>query len=450
MTIGSRGMLVVCVLATFASAGALHAQQSDGGDTPQRVYAKPFAPDWQGDDPAAYAQLELRKLSMKQDLPAAQEALQDSVDELATQELPTEQHVQAVVEHAERVAELKRDIHRLTEQMAAIDHANLRPLRYVPCDMNLAVWRRPAQFINSEWSDRYPNAEFAEFSRPSGEAGTVHPSAWVAYFSYGGRRIALAVDSENAESDVLTGVRLDMSGRGDFSDLPLLPFRDDDAGRFGPAVTMMEIDGELVPFLAWGGPSYSGRDPFAIRFDGYLAAEGLVEIAGKECPVRIIDSSRNWKLGDRPQPEWDFQPYFSGDSLAIETGDGHFENPETVLEIWYGQPVEMDGRLYDIRLREDGKELRARELPADSVGTVRVAGATSFWGILISKDYVLNISSGDDAAAMVPAGEYIVVAVGATTSEGESSMKMQTGSEPETIVVPSAGTFELEPPPQQQ
>lgn len=291
-------------------------------------------------------------------------------------------------------------------------------LRYVPSPVALALWRRPVEY--RAWDDSHRSPVF--FSKPETDSGTTHPLSVVGMFKYGGREIAIAVDAEDPDATRGEGVRVDMSGKGDFRAAELLPFGPGGGVQhgYGPAVVTLELDGKTVPFMAWGRYDRWSQGRI-IQFEGYLAAEGLVEIAGKDYPVRIIDSSKNWKLGDKPQPEWGLNPYFSGDSLAIETGDEHFENPETILKIWYGQPVEIDGRLYDIRLTEDGKELRARELPADEVGTVRLAGAKSFWGVLMSKDYVLNISNGDGSEALVPAGEYIVLRMGATFGEGEQT-----------------------------
>lgn len=315
-----------------------------------------------------------------------------------------------------------------------------RQLQYVPTRVELALWRKPVEY--TAWPGRGRPPVF--FSKPEADSGTTHSMAVVGEFEYGGRKIAIAVDSEDVDVTTPTGVRVDMSGKGDFRDAELLPLGPGGGVKYeyGQAVVPLELDGTTVPFMVWGRYDRwtNGR---IIQFDGYLATEGPVEIAGRDYPVRIIDSSKNWKLGDKPQPEWGFQPYFSGDSLAIETGDGNFENPETVLKVWYGQPVEIDGRLYDIHLTEDGKELRAPELPAGKVGLVRVAGAKSFWGILISKNYVLNVSSGEDAAALVPAGEYIVHTIGAGFTEGGSVETISDRKLPETIVVPPDGTVEI-------
>lgn len=315
-----------------------------------------------------------------------------------------------------------------------------RELRYVPSQMELAVWRKPTGY--TAWD--IGSHRLVEFSDAGGNSGTTHPMAVVGEFEYGGRKIAIAVDAKDPDATSGEGVRVDMSGKGDFRGAELLPFGPGGGVQheYGSAVVPLELDGTTVPFMVWGRyDRWSGGR--VIQFDGYLAAEGLVEIAGKDYPVRLIDSSKNWKLGDKPQPRWDLDPYFSGDSLAVDTGEGNFEDRKTVLKVWYGQPVEIDGRLYDIHLTDDGKELRARALPADEVGVVRVAGAKSFWGILMNKDRVLNVSSGDGPDALVPAGEYVVKRLGVTLPGGGGGA-VPPKHLPETIVVSPECATEIE------
>jgi hypothetical protein len=448
-----RSIPAVTAFAVFVSAPAAFAPAQQEAASDETVYARPALPDSDGVDEDRLTALENRIRSLTAELEAAREELRQTVTAMASSgRQPQTDAVDAVVEQAERAAELKRKIRKTNVELAMgiAGGAPTRRLRYVASVAHLASWRKPTEYGEPQ-PYHYHNVDaLAEFTDPRPNSGTVHPFAVVAHFEYGGRNIAVAIDAADADADAPNAAQVDMSGEGLFHDARMLAFHRGGGIRheYGPAVVPLDLDGEEIPFVAWG--RYDRWDApwgpwYITMFEGYVTAEGLVEIAGRQYPVRLIDSSKNWKLGDAPEPAWDFEPFWSGDSLTIETGDNYFTDPDTLLKIWYGQPVEIDGRLYDIRLSADGERLEAEALSSDEVGTLRVPGADGWWGVLVSREHVMNVSADSGTDVLAPVGTYHVHTMGVRSEDG-STRGVDASRIPETVRVQPDGVTEIDVP----
>ena len=98
--------------------------------------------------------------------------------------------------------------------------------------------------------------------------------------------------------------------------------------------------------------------------------------------------------------------YEPGDTVAIDTGDGSFT--KTVRKGFYGQPVIVDGKAYNVTLSADGARLLVESSPV-LVGKIRSPQAK--WSVnLVGKRYVALASGGPGDEVEVLADQYIVSA----------------------------------------
>lgn len=138
------------------------------------------------------------------------------------------------------------------------------------------------------------------------------------------------------------------------------------------------------------------------------AAEATCSFGEKSYKVRLIDGNSNLTVTD-PVVLTRFKAehpilYEPGDTVAIDTSDGSFA--KNVRKSFYGQPVIVDGKAYDLTMSADGTKLLVKSSP---VPVGRVRGTAAQWSVeLVGDKYVSRASSGPDHEVEVLADQYIV------------------------------------------
>ncbi|MFW6061371.1 MAG: M56 family metallopeptidase, partial [Planctomycetota bacterium] len=334
-----------------------------------------------------------------------------------------------------RVRELGIQVSHLQRQLARWRDLSPEELRYVPSDPRLAIWRRALYYMPPSQDGRRASwaSGFAEVRPPDPNSGVTHSAATILTFSYEPWDVCMAVDASRPGLAGPDLVRLNFSGKCAFDPNEGIGLVTESAmianstrWEYGPADIAVSVDGQRLPLRVRGvySRTHSDRWPQGLlRYAGieaYLAAEGLCRIGEDHYPVRIVDSSRNRTLGDVPDVPRGRQPvdpYFSGDTLLVDlSSGGDFTDPEQMVRVWYGQPFELDGKVWQIELTRNGRSLTARQLKPDEYGRVRIPDAKQWYGVLVGKKYVLNVAP-DGNTAVVPADTYRIYEMGVISAD---------------------------------
>jgi hypothetical protein len=245
---------------------------------------------------------------------------------------------------------------------------------------------------------------------PAG-CGTVNPAAKVITLrSTTGDKLTVqaALDSAKPEDKVLGLLRIDVTGKGQFKDAPVVEIKLPDAdtggtGTVGPLDVQFACDGRQVPATVTGYvmTKKGGEITYAgLTFGTCL--EGQCAFGDKTRTVRIVGKVGNGAGSPQLQVKVkDGVPYgFSGDGpILIGSADGKSSQRGI-----YGQFMPVDGTWYDIAVSADGKKVTAT--PKTPTGRIQV-DADTWTAFMLDTGHILSIK-GDKAAADLPTGKYYV------------------------------------------
>jgi hypothetical protein len=273
-------------------------------------------------------------------------------------------------------------------------------LKYVPCAPDDAIGARGI------------GASPTDFDKPGDGAGTVNKNAVVASFSSSNTPLKVAIDSAKADAKGPDLLRLDFSGAGKFDNECVVPFEIRSSGdkslnaEIGPKTVQAKVDGKTIPVTV-KGTYFKSEAARYLNLTVTAGAEASCKFGEKTYKVRLIDGTGNLKFTDAARPllgnghPISYQP---GDTVLVDSGDGTFA--KGVWKGFYGQPVVVDGKAYQLTVSTDGTKVSAEPLTVE-LGKIKVDQGN--WNaILAGKKNVLYVAGGKDPVA-VPADEYAVL-----------------------------------------
>jgi len=236
--------------------------------------------------------------------------------------------------------------------------------------------------------------------------GLTHPKAMVTADDAFAK---VAFDADDPKADTLNVARIDMTGKGDFTDAVTVKLTKAPAARggdatltFPPRPMMITKGGMKIPALV-SGTYYKTKT----RVLGHVAAQAIGE---GECrfgdtvrKVLVVDENRNLKLGDVVITKHDDGEYRWADYCRVANAKGKFVTNSRVGTVRIGQPIQVEGNWYT--LTGDKTKITAAPLPG-GVGTLTI-NAPRWECILTGNGYTLNITGGAEPVR-VPAGIYQV------------------------------------------
>lgn len=248
-----------------------------------------------------------------------------------------------------------------------------------------------------------------EFTPASKTAGLVHPKAEVVEIEFYQRpdlKVTAAFDAADPGSDdPWQLVRIDCSGKGDFSGCPAFALRKE-MGRvrvsytFGPTLFEADIDGRKMDVVVSGyGPL---NDPEERYFSLTLgkAVEGECLIGGKIRKVRVFDGDYNLMIRAMPPEFFEDRKVFyrfHRDAVLIDTGTGDFSLP---LKGYLAQPIWIEDGFYAINVSEDETKVFAKKLRIEP-GWIK-ANVDSWQGWFYGGEHVMFLAGGKEPIPVPP------------------------------------------------
>jgi len=272
-----------------------------------------------------------------------------------------------------------------------------------------------------------------------GKPGIVNPKAVVATFTPPGRKLLVAVDSDDAQASAPSILRFDFSGQGDFANAPTVPLKSDRSGRYSSdrATIMADLDGRPTPVTVTV-PVYvrSGAQRY-MYIQLSMAAAGDCRFGEQVRPVAVVDRDGNLSLGDAVRPLDQSGPsrQARGDMLLVGEPGGTLAGAA-----WHylGSPLKVGNRWYMVKV--DPASLQVTAEPVDlATGSIQIAH--DHWNAtLVGKQYVLRLS-GSKEPVEAPVGRYYLSVYQETASADggqQATLNVQRTRPPR-----DAGLFEV-------
>ena len=269
--------------------------------------------------------------------------------------------------------------------------------------------RRPAEpgelsyVIPGNWS-YYESIIFRgaeRFLKPRAGSGTVNPDAVVVTTIHNGSPICVALDSLDPSAVHYDVLRIDLTGKGDFHNAIVVP-----RVRMWGKVSSKEYKTEFESQPACpttGGRVVPGRmnatyiDGADLSFEICMRveAEGMCSFGNKLYKVGVYDNNNNLRLGDAAWP---------GNTKGCDSVVVYLDKGAEVYGR-YGQPVKVDGKMYDLRVSADGNSITAMDY-AGPAGLLKIDHVS--WSAWLRKgDDRFSIAGGTDPVP-VPPGKYVL------------------------------------------
>jgi len=241
-----------------------------------------------------------------------------------------------------------------------------------------------------------------KFTKPRPGSGTVNPDAVVASAAHNGMTIRVALDSVKPSSAYYDVLRLDLTGKGDFTNAIVVPrsriYVSRKSGNTGICFETSgadaEVGGRIVPARVFA--SYTEGDTRSLAVSLGLAAEGMCLFGDKLRKVRISDDNNNLRLGDAGE----HGGAKGRDRVVVYLGH------ELEAGNCYGQPIVVDDELYDVVISEDASKVSARK-HAGPTGWLKV-DQVAWKGEITGADFNLSIAAGAKPVRLPP-GKYSLV-----------------------------------------
>lgn len=292
----------------------------------------------------------------------------------------------------------------------------------------LSVWGMAAGLMAAEVTYSQPEQSPPDytvrllgstFAKPAEDSGTTSRHAIIADLRIersGGKSVLMAaVDSRKSDDARPDVIRLDFTGKGNFTDAPFIGLKSETSGpkigsspfsaSFGPEVIQVKHALEVLPVLVHG-QYFKSKDFRYLSVQVVVQAQGTASFAGKTHAVRLVDCNGNFNFTDAPTPAPGGGGYAGlamGDYLSIDVKDDGFKNALTVP---CGQPVQVEGQWYKIEYAADKKQITAEPVKLP-VATIK--HDQPLWSCkLANKDHTLILRGGTEAIE-VPAGHYSLI-----------------------------------------
>jgi hypothetical protein len=248
------------------------------------------------------------------------------------------------------------------------------------------------------------------FKTAAPRSGTVNPKALVCLIEREPLKIAVAIDSAKADSPHYDVLRLDPTGKGNFTDAVALAresfFFDAPLNQYSyrfeqPTVELKFPDRTLQVEVTSVFRDRPGFRSLWIRFSAN--AVGNCRFGDKVHQIRFFDGNTNLRFGDPSTPAaalGNESLDAVGDSFAVDLEESGFKHEALAF---YGHPVLVDGAIYDVMISPDGQTVSAQPYTGP-VGLLRVNHA-SWRARLVNNDHVYIAHGGTDPVP-VPAGRY--------------------------------------------
>ncbi len=217
--------------------------------------------------------------------------------------------------------------------------------------------------------------------------------------------VTVAIDASKADATQPDVIRLDFTGKGDFSKAPTAAIkmrpaqRNVTLGMIGPAIVVAKRDGGLVP-VSLSGTYWKQGDRRGLSLMMSAAAEGSCRFGTKTYPVRVIDGNGNFKLSDALKPPFRPSTMMPFDRVLVGTDDGKFSSAAATSYV--GQPIFVDGKLYTI----DVSDMKIKAVGMSGSGGKVKVDAPRWSCTLIGKKYFVSLTGGKDPI-VVPPDEYV-------------------------------------------
>jgi hypothetical protein len=275
-----------------------------------------------------------------------------------------------------------------------------------------------------------------EFDNAKPDSGTVNPHAIVCTVKMSADlTVSAAIDADGTDAAKPNILRLDFTGKGKFDDkMVLKPVKSDGVTiNFGPTTLQVKIGERTIPVAVQAN---------YVRTESYRSLALIVgtgvqancKIGDKEYMVRMLDGhdpnfKYNDKLtvgkraGDNTGGEADAATsagVTQCDTVAVYVPDKTALNGrKSITKGYYGQPVAVEGKWYDITLGADGKKIEVAAFTGQ-LGKVKLGGD---WTCrLTGRKYALA-AAGNSKLADMPVDEYTVDNAAAFSAAGADGKK---------------------------
>ena len=248
--------------------------------------------------------------------------------------------------------------------------------------------------------------------------GLTHPKALA---TGKGAMVAVAFDSADVKADTLDIARIDITGKGDFTNAVTVKLTKSPSPtgytilRLAPQPVTISKDGKKIPALLSGRYyKYKARTTSAkakaksvMRVSGSVSvqtvAQGRCQFGDTVRKVCITDNNRNMTLGDVVTVKSGTREYKRADYCRIADAKGTFAIASRAGYVQMGQPVQVDGKWYTL----SAEKMKIAAAPmTGGIGTLAIDSPR--WECMLMRDgMTLNITGGDTPVS-IPAGQYRV------------------------------------------
>jgi hypothetical protein len=284
-----------------------------------------------------------------------------------------------------------------------------------------------------------------EFRPAPAGCGTVNPAAKIITLRGNTVTIMAAIDSAKADDKVLDILRVDVSGKGQFAGAPFVkiawPAADGTGSAgLGPMTVMLPREGAApLPALISGYITGSAGGVASVYMMVGACLEGPCAFGDKVHTVRLVDTTGNLKMDDPAKVEAKdgiARQLLPGDLIDVNIEDGQPKQSG-----YYGHPVLVDGKWYDVTVSADGAKVSAAPTKGP-FGQIKI-DADSWTAFLLGPDRVLQIKDAKGSVE-VPAGRYVLLAADLKRGNTTASLRdnRMYGGKPETVEVVADKTLE--------
>ena len=299
-----------------------------------------------------------------------------------------------------------------------------------------------------------------EFDNAKPDSGTVNPHAIVCTVRMSSElTVSACIDADSPEAAKPNIIRLDFTGKGKFDDKMVLKLGKSEGpyNFFGPATLQVKIGQRTIPVAVQA--NYTRSESY--RSLALIVGSGVqanCKIGDKEYMVRLLDGhDPNFKYNDKAAVGKQANVNTDGeadagapggalsqcDTVAVYVPDkAALNGRRSITKGYYGQPVAVEGKWYDITLGADGRKIEVAAFTGQ-LGKVKLGGD---WTCrLTGKKYLVAIS-GDKKLADLPVDEYTVdnaAAFSAADADGKKTKVTLYPTKPRKLIVSADKEAEL-------
>jgi hypothetical protein len=243
-------------------------------------------------------------------------------------------------------------------------------------------------------------------------SGLTSSHAQVAELKVGKYTFRVAVDGDKADQVRPTILRLDFTGRGKFDKAAKVEMVGQERnGQYAAGISVGPITASLAgrDMLVTLSGSYvdsGGHAMLALQVT--RAVQGQCAFGQKVMNLRIFDGTQNLSVADPVKAAKltmgkRTMYTVSGDTVVIDTGDGRFSDPSKLRKAVLGQPINVDGKWYELKVSTDESKVSAQAVKLET-GKLHVN--QDRWQAMVVSGGSAMLVEGGAAAVDVPVGKY--------------------------------------------